>query len=48
MKAILEKIAIFALLTIAVMSVAAVILPSLPSDAGMFAAPADTEPFIGQ
>jgi hypothetical protein len=44
MNTILEKIAIFGLLTIAAISVAAVVLPSLPMSTQMFSAPADAEP----
>jgi len=45
---ILEKIAIFGLLTIASISVAVVVLPRLPMDTQIFSVPADTEPFLGQ
>jgi hypothetical protein len=48
MNALLEKIAIFCLLTIAAISVATVVLPHLPMDSPVFSAPADAEPFIGQ
>jgi hypothetical protein len=48
MNTILEKIAIFGLLTIAAISVAAVVLPRVPMDTQVFSAPADAEPFIGQ
>jgi hypothetical protein len=47
-KTVLEKIAIFGLLTIAAISVAAVVLPRIPMDIQVFSAPADAEPFIGQ
>jgi hypothetical protein len=45
---ILEKIAIFGLLTIASISVAVVVLPRLPMDTQMFLVSADTEPYLGQ
>jgi hypothetical protein len=48
MKTSLEKIAIFGLLTVAVMSVAALVLSSLPMDTQMFSAPANAHPLIGQ
>jgi len=48
MNTILEKIAIFGLLAIAAISVAAVVLPRIPMDTQVFSAPADAEPFIGQ
>jgi hypothetical protein len=48
MKALLEKIAIFALLTIAVVCVVAGVLPILPMDSETFSATANAEPFIGQ
>jgi len=47
MKTFFEKIAIFALLTAAIISVAAVVLPSLPMHTEMFSS-ANAEPFIGQ
>jgi len=45
---ILEKIAIFGLLTIASISVAVVVLPRLPMGTQIFSVPADTEPFLGR
>jgi hypothetical protein len=48
MNTILEKIAIFGLLTIAAISVAAVVLPRIPMDTQVFSVAADAEPFIGQ
>jgi hypothetical protein len=45
---ILEKIAIFGLLTIASISVVVVVLPRLPMNTQIFSVSADTEPFLGQ
>jgi len=45
---ILEKIAIFGLLTIASISVVVVVLPCLPMNTQIFLVSADTEPFLGQ
>jgi hypothetical protein len=48
MNTILEKIGIFVLLTIAAISVAAVVLPSLPMGTQMFSVPANADTLIGQ
>jgi hypothetical protein len=48
MTTILEKIAIFALWAIATISVAAVVLPSLPMGTQMFSVPANADTLIGQ
>lgn len=45
---LLSKIAIFGLMTIAAVSVAAVVLPALPQAAELFAIPASAAPFVGQ
>jgi hypothetical protein len=48
MNTVLEKIAIFGLLTLAAISVAAVVLPSLPMGTQMFSAPANADSLIAQ
>jgi len=45
---ILEKIAIFGLLTISSISVAVVVLPRLPMNTQILSVSAGTEPFLGQ
>jgi hypothetical protein len=48
MKTVLEKIAIFCLLTIAAISVATVVSSHVLMDNQVFSTQADAEPFIGQ
>jgi hypothetical protein len=48
MKTILEKAAIFCLLTIATISVVTVVSSHVLMDSTVFSAPENAEPFIGQ
>jgi hypothetical protein len=48
MNTMLEKIAIFGLLTIAAISIAAVVSSHVVMDTQVFSVAADAEPFIGQ